>query len=104
MKDIIYKLPQEFIHKLKKIYPQRFSTVCESFTQKKISTFRINYLKTDLSNLRKCLQHQRVRFQELAFPAGVSAQAGYVRVWNESNDDWFDASENRFFASATLLW
>jgi|GEM_PF-3483443 len=41
---------------------------------------------------------------ELAFPAGVSAQAGYVRVWNESNDDWFDASENRFFASATLLW
>jgi hypothetical protein len=41
---------------------------------------------------------------DLAFPAGVSAKAGYVRVWNESNDDWFDAGENRFFASASLLW
>jgi len=41
---------------------------------------------------------------DLAFPAGVSAKAGYVRVWNESNDDWFDARENRFFASASLLW
>jgi hypothetical protein len=41
---------------------------------------------------------------DLAFPAGVSANAGYVRVWNESNDDWFDARENRLFASASLLW
>jgi hypothetical protein len=41
---------------------------------------------------------------ELAFPTGVSARVGYVRVWNESNDDWFDARENRFFVSAALLW
>jgi len=41
---------------------------------------------------------------DMAFPAGLSAKAGYVRVWNESNDDWFDARENRFFASASLLW
>lgn len=39
-----------------------------------------------------------------AFPAGISADAGYVRVWNESNDDWFDTEENRVFASVSLLW
>lgn len=38
------------------------------------------------------------------FPAGLSAAAGYVRVWNESNDDLYDTGENRFFASASLLW
>jgi hypothetical protein len=41
---------------------------------------------------------------DLAFPAAMTAKAGYVRVWNESNDDWFDTGENRFFASASLLW
>ena len=39
-----------------------------------------------------------------AFPAGVSANLGYLRVWNESNDDWYDTQENRFFASASFQW
>jgi hypothetical protein len=41
---------------------------------------------------------------ERAFPAGMTADVGYVHVWNESNDDWYDTEENRVFASASLLW
>lgn len=39
-----------------------------------------------------------------AFPKGIYADAGYFRVWNESNDDWYDTEENRIFASVSLLW
>ncbi len=39
-----------------------------------------------------------------AFPTGLSANLGYLRVWNESNDDWYDTRENRFFASVSLQW
>jgi len=39
-----------------------------------------------------------------AFPAAMSADLGYSRVWNESNDDWYDTGENRVFASLSLLW
>jgi hypothetical protein len=41
---------------------------------------------------------------ERAFPEGITAEVGYVHVWNESNDDWYDTEENRVFASASLLW
>ena len=41
---------------------------------------------------------------ERAFPTGITAEVGYVRIWNESNDDWYDTEENRVFASASLLW
>ena len=39
-----------------------------------------------------------------AFPAGITANLGYLRVWNESNDDWYDTRENRLFVSASLQW
>ena len=41
---------------------------------------------------------------ERAFPTGITADVGYVHVWNASNDDWYDTGENRVFASASLLW
>ncbi len=41
---------------------------------------------------------------ERAFPKGLAADAGYARVWNESNDDWYDTDENRLFASVSILW
>jgi hypothetical protein len=41
---------------------------------------------------------------ERAFPTGISVNVGYSRVWNQSNDDWYDTEENRVYASVSLLW
>ena len=71
MKEIVYKLPQEFLAKLKKIYPIKFSNIANTFINKKNTTFRINYLKTDLVNLRKALVREKVKFQELTSPKGA---------------------------------
>ena len=71
MRDGIYKLPQEFLLKLKKIYPSDYTGIANTFLTKKNTTFRINYLKTDLGILRKLLANQRVRHDELVFPKGA---------------------------------
>ena len=71
MRDGFYKLPQEFILKLKKIYPSSFTRVANTFLTKKNTTFRINYLKADLRTLRKLLVNQKVRCNELPFPKGA---------------------------------
>jgi 16S rRNA (cytosine1407-C5)-methyltransferase len=71
MKEAIYKLPQEFLHKFKKIYPSNYNQIANTFLVKKESTFRINYSKTDLTSLRKELVNQRVKFKELSFPKGA---------------------------------
>ncbi len=71
MRDGIYKLPQEFLLKLKEIYPSSFTRVASTFLAKKKTTFRINYLKTDLQTLRKLLVNQRVKYKELPFPQGA---------------------------------
>lgn len=70
MQEAVYRLPQEFLHKLKKIYPNRYNNIADTFLRKREPTFRINYSKTDLTNLRKTLQNQRVRFKEFSFPKG----------------------------------
>ncbi|MFH1519762.1 MAG: RsmB/NOP family class I SAM-dependent RNA methyltransferase [Candidatus Omnitrophota bacterium] len=71
MREGIYKLPQEFLHKLKKIYPFSYAQIASTFLVKKNTTFRVNYLKTDLQGLRKLLINQRVKHQELPFPRGA---------------------------------
>lgn len=71
MRDGIYKLPQEFLLKLKAIYPSSYVHIASTFLTKKNTTFRINYLKTDLRILRKLLVNQRVKYNELTFPKGA---------------------------------
>jgi len=71
MRDGIYKLPQEFLQKLKKIYPSNYTRIASTFLTKKNTTFRINYLKTDLISLRRLLTNQRVKHNELTFPKGA---------------------------------
>ncbi|MCK4912835.1 MAG: RsmB/NOP family class I SAM-dependent RNA methyltransferase [Candidatus Omnitrophica bacterium] len=71
MREGIYRLPQDFLQKLKKIYPNSYTRVASTFLTKKETTFRINYLKTDLRDLRKLLLSQRVRYKELPFPIGA---------------------------------
>jgi len=70
MKELVHKLPQEFLHKLKKIYPNIYPNVVNTFLSKNEPTFRINYSKIDLHSLRKQLREQRVKFKELSFPKG----------------------------------
>ncbi len=71
MKKIVYKLPHDFLERLKKIYPKEFSAISDSFLTKKTPAFRINYLKTDLSSLRRDLQSEYIKCKELPFPKGA---------------------------------
>jgi 16S rRNA (cytosine1407-C5)-methyltransferase len=71
MREGIHRLPQEFLHKLKKIYPASYTKIASTFLKKKQTSFRINYLKTDLISLRKLLRGQRVKFKELQYPPGA---------------------------------
>ncbi len=70
MKEEIYRLPQEFLAKLKKIYPGNYHKIYETFLEKKTHTFRINYLKTELRELRKVLINEKIKCKELSYPKG----------------------------------
>ena len=71
MREGIYRLPQEFLHKLKKIYPNCYADIANTFLAKKNSTFRINYLKTDSIALKRLLANQKIKYKELSFPKGA---------------------------------
>jgi 16S rRNA (cytosine1407-C5)-methyltransferase len=71
MKEILHKLPSDFLKKIKKIYPQHYQNILNTFLNKKITSFRINYLKVDLPTLRKKLKEERISFKELNFPQGA---------------------------------
>jgi len=71
VEETIYKLPSEFLARIKHIYPSSYQKICTTFLKRKISTFRINPIKTDLIALRKELVKARVRFKELSFPKGA---------------------------------
>lgn len=70
MKKQVYKIPGEFLSKLRKIYPHDHSRIISTFFKKRETTFRLNPLKTDLASLRNALRNQRVKFKELPFPRG----------------------------------
>jgi len=69
--EIFYKLPKGFLEKIKIIYPNHFQQILNTFLVKKQTTFRINYLKTDLVSLKKELLADGLRFHELPFPKGA---------------------------------
>jgi 16S rRNA (cytosine1407-C5)-methyltransferase len=71
MNELFYRLPKDFLVKLQAIYPAHYQQILGTFLHKKPTSFRINYLKTDLPGLRKELIAQAVRFQELSFPQGA---------------------------------
>lgn len=70
-KTVIYKLPYHFLCKLEKLYPQEFDQILETFSQPRKTTFRINFLKTDLISLREALNKAHIRYQELDYPKGA---------------------------------
>jgi 16S rRNA (cytosine1407-C5)-methyltransferase len=71
MREVFFKLPKGFFERLKEIYPNHYQNILESFLAKKPTTFRINYLKTDLVTLRNKLIQEGIRFNEPNFPKGA---------------------------------
>lgn len=84
-KEIFYKLPQAFVRKLQYIYPDQYQDILASFTSKKQSSFRVNYLKTDLPNLRKELASCRIKTEELTVPKGGFILNSPFRQFQETN-------------------
>lgn len=70
MKAVFNELPEEFIEKLKAVYPSAFPKICETFLHKKEQTFRINYLKASLPALKEDLDRQGIKYRELHWPKG----------------------------------
>lgn len=85
MKKSVYKLPQPFLDKLKKIYPQEFPLISGTFLKRKKTTFRINYLKTDLTSLRRNLQACHLKCRELPFPKGAFILKSPLRKLQETD-------------------
>ena len=59
------KLPKEFLDKLKQLYPAQFTSLCRTFLEPKVTTFRVNLLKTDLPSLRRDLTAAYIKAREL---------------------------------------
>ncbi len=96
MKDIIYKLPAEFLEKIKKIYPHFYPKICQTFCRQKEQTFRVNYLKTDLPPhqnlwcgglpfLKEQLDREGIKYKELAWPKGAFILKSDVKDLEKSN-------------------
>ncbi len=85
MRQGVYRLPQEFVQKLKKIYPSRYARIADTFLAKKNSSFRINYLKTNLIALRKLLADQRIKCKEFSFPEGAFLLKTPLREFQNSS-------------------
>tara|TARA_B100000315_G_scaffold260350_1_gene321055 strand:- start:924 stop:1871 length:948 start_codon:yes stop_codon:yes gene_type:complete len=85
MREAVHKLPQEFLHRLKKIYPKTYPKIANSFLIKKKTAFRINYRKTDLRSLRRQMLDERVRAKELSFPQGAFLLKNQLRDFQRTN-------------------
>jgi len=65
MQKNIYKLPQDFIEKIKKIYPQKYHFILKTFLVKKEPCFRANLIKINLEEFIRKLKAENIRFQRI---------------------------------------
>jgi len=84
MKESVYTLPEEFLRRIKIIYPTHFNRICETFLNKKKQTFRVNYLKTGLNSLRDFLRKEGIRYRELPWPRGAFILNSDIRHFQRS--------------------
>lgn len=85
MREEIFRLPNNFLQKLKKLYPERFEEIVSTFLSRKQQSFRINYLKTDLVSLRELLRSRHVKFEELNYPKGAFLLKSEMRQLQETD-------------------
>jgi 16S rRNA C967 or C1407 C5-methylase (RsmB/RsmF family) len=83
----ILKLPNNFLQKLNRLYPdkEKFEAVAGTFLKRKTQSFRINFLKTNLINLRFALDKAHIRYEELDFPKGAFLLKGDLRTLQNTN-------------------
>jgi len=84
MKESVYTLPEEFLRRIKIIYPMHFNRVCETFLDRKKQTFRVNYLKADLNSLRNSLKKEGIKYKELLWPKGAFILNSDIRHFQRS--------------------
>ena len=65
MDKTLYKLPKEFIERIKRIYPKAYLKIFNSFLTKKAPTFRANLIKADAPSLTSELKRQNVVFRQV---------------------------------------
>ena len=85
MREEIFRLPNNFLQKLKKLYPERFEAIVSTFLSRKQQAFRINYFKTDLATLRELLRLRHIKVEELAYPKGAFLLKSDMRQLQDSD-------------------
>ncbi len=85
MKKPIVQLPNNFLQKLRKLYPHRYEDIIRTFQEKKATTFRINPLKTTLPRLRDMLRRKSLRFSEFKYPQGAFLLKTPLRQFQNTN-------------------
>ncbi len=65
MQKAIYRLPADFIERLKNIYPKQHIGVLNSFLYKKEPCFRANLIKTTLPDFIRQIKNENIRYQRI---------------------------------------
>lgn len=84
MKDLVYKLPQEFLNRLQSLYPRSYQHICETFLAKKCPSFRINYLKAESRALKSDLERERIKAKGLSWPKDAYLLKSELRILQKS--------------------
>ncbi len=67
MEKLFYHLPGLFIERLKTIYPTQYIQILRTFLERKISTFRINTIKTTTEHCMELLQANSVLAEKVSW-------------------------------------
>jgi tRNA (cytosine49-C5)-methyltransferase len=65
------ELPSTFIERLTTLYPDKAENILEVFTRPRVTTFRINTLKTDFNQLKSDLKAEGVEADEVPWLPGA---------------------------------
>lgn len=75
------ELPESFLKKLGRIYPREYTDIVETFFREKESSFRVNFLKTTLEELKAKLIRQKIKHEELFWPGGSFVLKSDLRLF-----------------------
>jgi len=86
MQKIIYKLPKEFISRIKMFFPAVSVRILNALTQPRATTFRINRIKIDHTGWKKYMTENQIRAQQVSwFPDAFILKNMSQRELQETN-------------------
>ncbi|MBN2120384.1 MAG: RsmB/NOP family class I SAM-dependent RNA methyltransferase [Candidatus Omnitrophica bacterium] len=65
MDKLLYRLPAQFLERIKRIYPKEYPAVLSSFLTDKNTTFRANLIKIDIKTLTQRLKSANIQFRRV---------------------------------------